>query len=113
MNKLGSYIGLCMAAGGVSYGTDSVLGCVRSGKTKFVIIASDVSDRTRKQISDKCASYNVRLYTPSITCEELGLAIGKKSLCAACAFTGKGPAKMIAQLLESESSETAVQENNV
>ena len=44
------WMGLCKAAGGVTSGFDSVLGEVRCGKSKLVMIASDASERTRKQI---------------------------------------------------------------
>ena len=41
------YIGLCVAAGGVTTGFDLVLGEIRRGRAKFVLIASDASERTK------------------------------------------------------------------
>ncbi len=58
-------IGLCRAAGGVACGTDAALGEVRRGRAKFVLIASDVSDRTRKQLTDKCKYYHVTCFETS------------------------------------------------
>lgn len=85
------YIGLCMAAGGVITGADSVLGAVRGGKAKFVLIASDASDRTKKQFTDKCTYYKVRYCISEYDSAAIAQMLGKKSLCSAAAFTGRGP----------------------
>jgi len=80
-----------MAAGGIITGVDSVIGAVRGGKAKFVLIASDASDRTKKQITDKCTYYNVRYCTGEYDSAAIAQMLGKKSLCSAAAFTGRGP----------------------
>lgn len=80
-----------MAAGGVKTGFDIVLGEVRSHRAKFVLLASDASDRTKKQITDKCTYYNVKLYTGGYTGDDIAQMLGKRSSCAAAAFIGKGP----------------------
>ena len=80
-----------MAAGGVITGVDSVLGAVRGGKAKFVLIARDASDRTKKQITDKCTYYQVKYGTCEYDSAAIAQMLGKKSLCSAAAFTGRGP----------------------
>lgn len=95
-------IGLCRAAGGVTVGTDAVLGEVRSGRAKFVLAASDASERTRKQLADKCNYYHVKLIHTNYTGAALADMLGKRSCCVAAAFTGKGPWKGVCQALSGE-----------
>ncbi len=88
-NRLLGWVGLCMAAGGVTAGFDLILGDIRCGKSKLVLLASDASDRTKKQIVDKCSSHGVKCEDSGFTAAELGHAIGK-SECAAISFSGRG-----------------------
>ncbi len=92
-------IGLCRAAGGVTVGFDAVLAEVRAGKAKFVLIASDASARTRKQLKDKCGTYRVTCFEGTYTSEELGKMLGRRSGCVAAAFTGKGPCDSVCRAL--------------
>ncbi|MBP3378133.1 MAG: ribosomal L7Ae/L30e/S12e/Gadd45 family protein [Clostridia bacterium] len=89
------FIGLCMAAGGVKVGFDLVLGEVRSGRAKFLIIANDASERTVKQLTDKCKYYGVKYYFSDFSSTDIADMIGKRSSCAAAAFTGRGPWKSV------------------
>ena len=91
MDMVSRLIGLCAAAGGVVTGFDLVLGEIRHSRAKFVILASDASERTSKQITDKCKYYNVKCLSGIYSGDELAGMIGKKSFCAAVAFVGKGP----------------------
>ncbi len=83
------YIGLCMAAGGVRAGVSSALDDVRRGKSRLVIISTDASERSRKQISDKCAFYNVQAKESGFSSAELGQITGNAPA-SALSFTGKG-----------------------
>ena len=78
MNKeVMNFIGLMNRAGALITGTDMVINGVRSGKVKFVLVDSAVSDNTLKKITDKCKFYNVSYIT--MPAETLGSAIGKSS----------------------------------
>ncbi|MBE6617497.1 MAG: hypothetical protein E7627_06135 [Ruminococcaceae bacterium] len=94
------FIGLCMAAGGVKVGFDLILGEIRSGRAKFVIIASDASDRTKKQLTDKCKFYGIKYFHSEYSGVEIADMIGKRAVCAAAAFTGKGPYKSVLEHFE-------------
>ena len=73
-----NFIGLMNRAGALITGTDMVINGVRSGKVKFVLIDSEVSDNTLKKITDKCKYYNVSyIVIPAET--NLGTVIGKGS----------------------------------
>lgn len=99
------YIGLCMAAGGVVTGTDSVIAEVRHGRAKFVLVASDASERTRKQLTDKCKTYEVRILYGKRNSDALAELLGKRSACAAAAFTGRGPCENAYRALLAEDTE--------
>lgn len=101
------YIGLCASAGGVTTGFDLVLGEIRKGRAKFVLVASDASDRTKKQITDKCAYYNVKFFIlDEYSSEAIAHMLGKRSFCAAAAFTGRGPWKTALDALEKLSEQS-------
>ena len=92
-------IGLCRAAGGVTVGFDAVLAEVRAKRAKFVLIASDASARTRKQLKDKCGTYRVTCFEGAYTSEGLAKMLGRRSGCVAAAFTGKGPSDGVCRAL--------------
>lgn len=99
MADIKNYIGLCKAAGGVIAGSDLVLKAVRNGKAVCVLIAKDASERTAKQITDKCAFYHVLCGVAEADSYELGRLIGKSAPCAVLGLTGKGPADAVVKLV--------------
>ena len=82
-SRLEFALGLAKKAGAVRCGTESVREEIRSSKSKLVILAEDASANTKKRVVDCCAHYGVRLYTPAITSEALGHAVGSRALIAA------------------------------
>lgn len=85
-NNTAGVIGLAARARQLSVGTNGTLDAIRARKALLVLIASDVSDNTRKTLTDKAAFYSVRTETLDITCSELGRATGHAAA-AAVAFT--------------------------
>jgi ribosomal protein L7Ae-like RNA K-turn-binding protein len=100
--RLERNIGLCMAAGGVTVGFDLILKEVRSKNAKFVLLASDASQRTKKQITDKCSFYGIRCFLPDLASGDVSKAVGKHCSCVAAAFTGKGPWQTVMDALENQ-----------
>ncbi len=84
-NTLG-VIGLAARARGIVIGTNQVLEAIRGKKAKLVLIASDVSDNTRKTLKDKANFYSANTEEIDITTDELGQAVGHSNT-AAIAFT--------------------------
>ncbi len=80
-----------MSAGGVTTGFDLILGEVRRGRAAFVLIACDASERTKKQLTDKCKYYNTKYFIKSYDSAAIAQMLGKRSSCAAAAFSKKGP----------------------
>ena len=99
-NTLG-VIGLAARARGIVIGTNQVLEAVRGRKAKLVLIASDVSDNTRKNLTDKSNFYSTTIKEIDITAEELGRAVGH-SHTAAIAFTDFNFVKAYEKSLQSD-----------
>jgi len=97
INKALSYLGFARKCGRVLIGTDSVLRGVRGGDAKkiAVVLASDASERTGKQIKDKCAYYGVHISPASPTGDQIALAVGKRMTVSAAAITDEGLASAL------------------
>ena len=70
-------IGLARKAGKLLAGTDMVTDGIRNGKVYRVIASGDISENTKKRITDCCTYYTVPLSVMEISKEALGSAIGK------------------------------------
>jgi len=84
-NTLG-VIGLAARARGIAIGSNQVLEAIRGKKAKLVLIANDVSDNTKKNLTDKATYYSAKFMVADVTAEELGKAVGHSNT-AAIAFT--------------------------
>ena len=80
MEKIFGMLGLARGAGKLIYGSDAAVNAVRSGKAKAVILAADASDRTKKLMRNKCASFETPLFEVEAGCEELGKKLGKSGI---------------------------------
>ena len=98
LNKIYGLIGLAKRAGMAVCGENAVKESVRFGKAVLVLIAADVSENTRKNITDSCKYYNVTCRVLG-TMDELGHAVGN-NFNAAVAITDKGFSKSIQKHLQ-------------
>lgn len=89
-------IGLARKAGKLISGTDFVCDAVRQKKIFLVICAGDVSDNTKKKISDCCTYHGAKLYVTNVSKETLGHAIGK-SFTACVGITEKNLSELISR----------------
>ena len=102
-DKILTYLGLAAAKRSVVLGTDLVLREIRKKKgTVCVLLASDASERTKKQISDKCKHYEIPLICAQCDMETLGKRVGKISPTACAAVCDKGLATQIIAVWQSE-----------
>lgn len=95
--RLVSMIGLCRRANRLGCGVDMIKDALKTGRVRLVLLASDPSERTRKQLSDKCATACVELLPVPLTKEEMGAACGMAEL-SACAVMDPEFAKAIRTL---------------
>ena len=89
-------IGLARKAGKLISGTDFVCDGIRQKKIFLVVCAGNVSDNTKKKISDCCAYYHTMLYITEISKEMLGHAIGK-SFAACVGITDNNLSELISR----------------
>jgi ribosomal protein L7Ae-like RNA K-turn-binding protein len=95
--RLASMIGMCRRANRLGCGTEAVQGALKTGRACIVLLAADPSDRTRKQMTDKCAFYRIPLLLLPLTKEELGRACGMDVL-SACAVMDPQFARAVTDL---------------
>lgn len=79
MNNILGTLGLCRRAGKVIFGFDAVIDELKSpkGKTYGVIMAADLSEKTKKEVLFYCGKYNAAAETVNITLEEISGVLGK------------------------------------
>ena len=97
-----SMLGLAKRAGKLVCGTDAVIAAVTSPKKPdLVIAAADASERTKKQLADKCATHSVKLVFSGMKKDEIAPAVGKKDgQTSACAVCDRGMAEKIIFLMQ-------------
>lgn len=100
------YLLMCRAAGNVTTGVERVLGEVRGGRSAAVVASSDASERTLKQLRDKCAFYGVPCIKSAETSAELSELLGTNGAVAAFSVakggTTHGCAKIIRSAIQEE-----------
>lgn len=92
-----SIIGLAYRARKCATGTETIIEQIRMKKAKLILIAKDASDRTKKQLYDKCNTYHIP-YIEVGDRKTLGSAIGKSDR-VAIAILDKGFANKLQTLL--------------
>ncbi len=75
-NNYLNIVGLAYRARKCSTGEDTIIYDIRTNKAKLVLIANDISESTKKKLTDKCNTFQI----PYIEVDNrtiLGSAIGK------------------------------------
>ena len=78
INKVNGLLGLSAKSGNILAGTDLVLDEMLKNRVKLVILASDASEKTKKNMKYYCDKANVEIVIYG-TNEENSKAIGKKN----------------------------------
>jgi ribosomal protein L7Ae-like RNA K-turn-binding protein len=101
--KFAGLLGIAKKAGRVIAGTNLVTDSIRSGSVSkcphAVFLASDVSENTRKRITNCCTYYEVSLYNIPMTIAEIGDAIGKSGSVSAVGITDAGLCDALVKLI--------------
>ena len=81
MNRRLSTIGLCRRAGKLVVGFDAVIAEIKSPKSKVggVILASDLSEKTKKEVRYECGKANVTVGEIPETLDDIKQATGKRA----------------------------------
>lgn len=97
MDKLLSAISLCRKAGKLKMGTDVVKEQIEQKTAKLVLTASDIAERSKRQIDFVCAKASLTAVSVPYTMEDLSMVTGKRyGILAVC---DKGFADMIGGLV--------------
>ncbi len=89
---------MCMKAGRMVLGMDMAKDACRNGTAFAVFTASDLSEKSLKEIRFHCSRSGTPLYMIRMNMNELGTALGKRS--GIIAVTDKGFAAGLAKGLE-------------
>ena len=71
MNRALSALGLARRAGKLNWGFDTAVEAMRSGACGVVILAADLSDKTKKNVRFEAEKYHVSVLEPAFTMEEI------------------------------------------
>ena len=74
--KIYGLLGLARRAGKLSFGTESSIETIEKKKAKLVIVATDSSDRTKKNFKELCEKYNIPIRIIG-TIDDLSKSIGQ------------------------------------
>ena len=101
-DKILQLLSLAQRAGGVASGEFMTESSVKEGKSYLVIVATDASDRTKKQFKDMCEYRHVP-YREFSDKDSLGHAIGKEFR-ASLSVSNEGLAKQIVSKIDGGSN---------
>ena len=96
-DRLLSFLGLCMRAGYLIRGADTVTKAIRDKSARLVLTARDLSPHSAKDAAFAAERYGVPIRVLPYEKEELSLALGR--YCGVIAVTDKGFADKILTLL--------------
>lgn len=71
-------LSMCRRAGKLTVGMDEVKNACKAGRACGVLVASDVSAKTFKEIKYVCAYEGVKLYGAGMTMDDIGDCLGKR-----------------------------------
>ena len=91
-----STLGLCMRAGRLTFGFDTVRAAVLEGSVCLMMTASDLSPKTIKEADFLAEKHQLPLLHLPMTMVEIGYAIGKKT--GVIAITDAGLSKRLMEL---------------
>lgn len=77
MSDISGLLTICRRAGKLVLGMDEVKSACRSGKAKGVLITSDISAKSFKEIAFVCGEEEIPLYRCDMTMDDIGAALGK------------------------------------
>ena len=101
-------LGLCARARGLITGVPMICQAMQTPKSRprLVLVASDVSDNTKKKLADKCAYYDVPSLTLPMTTEALAHAVGKSASLGAVGLTDENFCRLIRSAAQKTNGDT-------
>jgi len=97
MNEFLNFLGIAVRARKIISGTEITINGIRSGEVKLVVMASDCSPRTKKDLHNKASYYNVPV-VDTIDSSDLKMAIGRER--KVMGITDLGFAKRLKEIMD-------------
>lgn len=106
MSDIMGTITMCRRAGKLQMGMDMMKDSCVNGIAKGVLVATDISQKSLKEVKFVCKKYNLPIYSLGITMDEVGIRLGKKiGICSVC---DKGFMKKIGSVLLEIENDTEI-----
>lgn len=97
-NKILTLLGFAAKAGKLSFGMQMSVDDIKKGKTKLTLIASDVSQKSQKEVMFFSHNKNISVITlKDITIDDISNAVGKK--CGIISVKDNGFADAISNII--------------
>ncbi len=77
-SKILTLLGFAAKALKLEYGMQKSIEAIKKNRSKLIVIASDLSEKSKKEISFYATKQNIRLRTIDVTIEKLSTAVGRK-----------------------------------
>ena len=88
MNNTLSLLTICRKAGKLELGMDPVKDACRNQKAKCVLVSTDISSKSLKEIKFVCKQENVKIFELDATMDEIWASLGKKVVIVGICDTG-------------------------
>ena len=98
MSKLIETVTLCKRIGALEIGFDQMKEAVQNNKVFLVVLASDISSKTEKEVAYVCNNAQVVLRKINLTLDEFWYLIGKRA--GVIAITNKSFAEKLLTMIE-------------
>ena len=98
-NRLSGFLGLCKKAGKLVSGFDMTVEAIQKGTAKSVLLSSDCSERTARNIKRIAEENGTEIYILPLTMDEISFAVAKRA--GVLSVCDSGFSKKIKELLES------------
>lgn len=104
MNKALSMLGIARKAGKLEAGFDASVDCIRDNKAYLAVAASDISDKTYKNLKFEAEKMNIPVVRLNVDMDELQKACSVKA--GVLVVTDESLAKAVTEKIENEVSQT-------
>ncbi len=78
INKTLTLLGFASKALKLEYGMQKTIEALKKNRSKLIVTASDLSEKSKKEILFYANKQNIRLLTLDVTVENLSTAVGRK-----------------------------------
>lgn len=98
-------LSLCMRAGVICFGLDTVRAAAREGRVQLLLTACDLSPKTLKEAAFTARTASLPIFPLPLTMEQIRIIIGRKT--GVIAVTDPGLARRLCELMEEPAQDSS------